>query len=131
MMQPAEWTLPWPPTTTNNLYVNIPGRGRALDADARDWKMAAAIKIRSESRGVYFAPRTRLALALYLSPPKGSHSDTSNCIKLAEDAVFLGLNSNDYWVVEVHAYRGAPCEQAHIDVVLEPARWRSLDEVRQ
>lgn len=122
-----EWTLPWPPKTTNALYRNIPGRGRAMVPEARAWKDGAMLLVKVSGQGL---PSGRLALTLYLYPPKGFRGDASNCIKLAEDAIFGAFGETDHRVAEIRVYRGYPGADPHIVAVIEPAWWRTIDEVR-
>ncbi len=123
------WTLPWPPTLTNRMY-RVSRAHVHMAPEARDWKMAAALVVKANRDGLDLGERNRLALTILAHPPKGFHGDTDGLIKLTMDALFLGLGINDYWVAELHTFRGPTCVEPHIDVILEPCRWRSLDEVR-
>ena len=122
----AEWTLPWPDVQTNRLW-RLGGGRVYLNPKAIAWRDWAIAEIR---RSGYQLPKGRLALSIYEYPPAGWHGDTDGIVKLTQDSIFDALGGNDYWVAEVHAYRGAPCATPRIEAVLESVRWRTIDEVK-
>jgi Holliday junction resolvase RusA-like endonuclease len=123
----ASWTLPWCSVTTNHAYAGV-GNGRLRKtASAASWQAGVAMIVAAS--GIRFPKGQHLALTVYQYPPKGWHGDTDGFWKLLKDAIAKGLGINDYWIVEEHDYRGACGPDPRIVAVVEPAGWRTIDEV--
>lgn len=128
----AEFALPWPPVQSNRLY--RVGRGRIhIQPVANDYKVGSGLVVKSQAliQTVKVVVGKPLKLTVYQYPPRGWHGDTDNGLKLVIDALALGLGINDYWITELHTYRGAPTDKPHVDLLLEYVEWTTLDEVRE
>ena len=126
----AEWEFPWPPTATNRMY-RVGRQGHIhIDEKALLWKNA--VKAMVHLSRVEVPKGQHLSLWIFQYPPPGWKGDTDGMFKLIQDAVFLGLDANDYWVSENHNYRGAPCgtiQEAKVVVRLGLAEWKEIGEV--
>jgi Holliday junction resolvase RusA-like endonuclease len=107
--------LPLPPSS-NNSYINVPERGRALSRYAQQWKLAAVGLTRAAARdGPRPAPPFSLSLFVYLP---NEQRDLDNCIKLTQDAVCDALGTNDRRVHEIHAYRAIDKQRPRLVAVV-------------
>lgn len=107
-------SLPFPPTT-NNLFVNVPGKGRVKSPTYRKWLSAAS----SECWGVK-GVLGRYHLTLTAERPDRRARDLSNLIKAVEDLLtHVGLIEDDYLAETILlSWAGdAPVKSARVHVV--------------
>lgn len=116
------------PPSTNNLYANIPGRGRVKSGRYKVWRSAAAWDVQI-AKPQSFA--CKVVLDLTVARPKGVRADVSNRIKAVEDLlVEMGVLADDSLVEEVRARwgdtKGCRIEIREFDMVVpvEPAQKR-------
>ena len=113
-------SLPMPPTV-NNMYRNVPGKGRVLTQEARKWKDDAILLIRGSlqacnypgSKG--FGPWRALTVTAFFAT--AAKRDLSNVLKVVEDAVCKALGVDDRYTAEIHLYK-AVCAKS-IDPFVE------------
>jgi hypothetical protein len=77
--------LPMLPPSTNNLYINIPGKGRAKTQKYRDWLHTCGLILRRQVTG-RFGGRVDIKIQLEDCHPT---RDASNTIKPIEDLLVL------------------------------------------
>jgi Holliday junction resolvase RusA-like endonuclease len=87
--------------------------------EARAWKDGATLMVKAAGQSL---PDGRLVMSLQLFPPKGFRGDTSNCVKLVEDAVFAAFGETDHRVCELHVYRNERGLSQRIVVLVEDVR---------
>lgn len=95
----ARFDLPSPPST-NNLFRNVPGKGRVYSDTYKNWLSHAGWKLQLAWRG---APALRGSLALTLRLAPGIDIDN---IKAVPDLLKkIGVIVDDRYIVELHVYR--------------------------
>lgn len=99
-------TLSFPkPVSTNNLYLNIPGRGRVPTSEYKAWRIEASGKVRKQ-RPISF----RGAVTLSIVIENGDRGDLDNRIKCVLD-LLVELNviedDNPRIVKEIRIRQGA------------------------
>lgn len=91
-MSAVRYRLPYPPST-NNLYLNAPGKGRRKTERYRIWARAAGNEILAQQR-VHIGGQVHLTITL--TPKPNSDPDASNSIKPLEDLlVNMGVIDGD------------------------------------
>lgn len=113
----SEFTLPWPPVSTNHAYSGLASGRLRKTKSAASWQAGVALIVAAS--GVRFPRGKLLALTVWQYPPPGWKGDVDGIVKLCMDAIFAGLGLNDYWVSELHVYRGAPGPEPRVVVTLE------------
>ena len=109
------------PPSSNHAYCNIPGRGRILSSEAREFKEAAcwlAYKARKE-QGWQYEQGSRLCLTLILHFSRNGKRDLSNRIKLVEDALAQTLGFDDSVIDMLVIKRGKKQQQESCLITLE------------
>ena len=90
MSGPIIITLPAPPTT-NNLFLNIPGRGRVMSRRYKSWRHEAGWDVKSQRPG-RIAGEYEIDIAL----PAGLTGDLDNYAKPVSDLIVeLGIVDDD------------------------------------
>jgi len=77
------FTLPFPPSV-NNLFVNIPGRGRVKTQRYRTWRNAAGWDIRAAKPGKFEGP---VEISVVYQRPDSRRRDLDNLFKAIADAL--------------------------------------------
>jgi crossover junction endodeoxyribonuclease RusA len=98
---PALLALP-DPISTNNLFVNVPGRGRIMSKDYREWKKTAAQMLHVQKPLPRFA--LPVSVTLYVGEKGVGQMDADNAAKACLDAlVAAGVIHDDSkkWVRRV------------------------------
>lgn len=92
------------PPSLNNLYANVPGRGRVKTKRYRTWRAAAGWDVKAVKAEKLCCP---VMLDLTVKKPRGLRSDISNRVKAVEDLlVFMSILEDDSQVMEVRARWG-------------------------
>ena len=86
-MEAARVLLP-PPISTNNLFSNIPGRGRVATRDYRTWKKLADDMLRIQARPRFTIP---VFISLMLGEVDVGNMDSDNAAKAAIDCLKRAL----------------------------------------
>ncbi len=91
------------PHSTNNLYRNVPGKGRVRTPAYRMWQQSSGWEIKTQWQGKIDGP---FALTIWLPPGL----DLDNGVKAVADLIGpgthgLGLTEDDRQMVELHVYR--------------------------
>lgn len=108
------YDLPNMPPSANNLYFNVPGRGRVKSSSYEDWLHQAGILIRRQG----IARMTQRVDIVFSLEDKHPRRDASNAIKPLEDLlVKLGVLPDDRskFVRSVTA-KWAPIDGIRIDI---------------
>jgi Holliday junction resolvase RusA-like endonuclease len=96
--------LPLPPST-NNLYVNLPGRGRVRAAAYRRWSDEAGWLVKAKTPPVTFYG----AVAVRIEAGAGNRRDIDNILKPTLDLlVKVGVLADDRMIDVLHIMRGGP-----------------------
>lgn len=82
-MECARVLLP-PPISTNNLFSNVPGRGRIATTDYKAWKVRAAQLLAAQPRPRFTVP---VFISLMLGEVDVGNMDSDNAAKAAIDAL--------------------------------------------
>jgi Holliday junction resolvase RusA-like endonuclease len=130
-MNILHFQLPLPPST-NHLYRNVPGIGRVLTGEARQYKTGAALITRSAAglAGWEYRKGSRLALVLTLHFADHRRRDASNTIKLIEDAIAAALDFDDSVIDLVMAWRAmTDKENPRCEVMLAVATSAVLEQL--
>jgi Holliday junction resolvase RusA-like endonuclease len=91
-MGPIEIVLPNLPPSTNNLFANIPGKGRVRSAEYNRWLNQSGLLVRSQCK-TRMGERADITLVLEDRHPS---ADASNYIKPVEDLlVKVGILADD------------------------------------
>ena len=91
-MNTLSYSVPYPPST-NNLFYNVPGKGRVRTQRYRTWARAAGNDILAQKRGHIGGP---VHLTITLTPRRGRNPDASNATKPLEDLlVDMGIIDGD------------------------------------
>lgn len=97
-------SLPLPPSV-NNMYTNVPGRGRALTEEAKSYKhevMGRLMMLAWRKRD----PGPPYVLTIWLLYADRRRRDASNMSKAIEDAIATYLGYNDELNLTVTAHKG-------------------------
>ncbi len=86
-MEAARVLLP-PPISTNNLFSNIPGRGRIATTDYKVWKKLADDMLRIQARPRFTVP---VFISLMLGEIDVGNMDSDNAAKAAIDCLKRAL----------------------------------------
>jgi Holliday junction resolvase RusA-like endonuclease len=70
------------PPSTNNIYVNVPGKGRMKSRDYRNWQTSQGWEIITQRPKKFYTP---VHLIITAAPSKRSKEDASNLTKPIED----------------------------------------------
>lgn len=95
--------MPGKPPGINEMYINVPGRGRALTSAARKWKkdIGAFAKLNAlETYAEHASDNLRLEIIWFW--PNLYQRDIDGPVKLVQDAVCEALLYKDKHVVELH-----------------------------
>lgn len=113
------------PPSLNNIYANVPGRGRVKSGRYKVWRSAAGWDVKLAKPASFSC---KVVLDLTVARPR-VRSDISNRIKAVEDLlVEMGVLADDSLVEEVRArwgdVKGCRIEIREFDMVVpvEPAR---------
>jgi len=83
-------SLPKPPSV-NNLFLNLPGRGRVLTSQYKAWKIEASSKVRAQ-RPLFFRGPVTLCIVI----EDGNRCDLDNLAKAPIDLIVgLGIIESD------------------------------------
>lgn len=98
-----------PPPSTNQLFANVPGKGRVRTAKYDSWSQTAGWEIKAQIGGQTLPGQ----FILYIWLPPGP--DLDNCCKAIADLLGpkkhgLGVTVDDKHMRELHVYR-APHEE--------------------
>lgn len=122
------------PPSVNNLYFNVPGKGRVKSNRYKIWRSAASWDIKAAKPSSFSC---KVILDLTVEKPKGVRSDISNRIKAIEDVlVEMGVLVDDSQIEEVRArwgaVKGARIELREFDMIvpIEPSKPRREDTKR-
>ncbi len=114
---PEHISLPYPPST-NNLYRNVPGKGRVKTDRYRTWLRAAGNEILAQ-RPMKF--EGEVSLSLTLRRRDGRRRDLSNAIKATEDLLVAhGIIQDDSLVGELYVTWGGPNHLQGVLVSIAP-----------
>ena len=116
------------PPSLNNIYANVPGRGRVKSGRYKTWRSAAGWDIKAAIGPSFEAYACPVLLDLTVEKPR-NRSDISNRIKAVEDLLTeMGVIADDSLVMEVRArwgqVKGARIELRPADLVtpVEPVK---------
>lgn len=91
------------PPSLNNIYANVPGKGRVKSARYRTWQAAAGWDVKAAKVGLV---EGLVRLDLTVKKPR-NRSDISNRVKAVEDLlVNMGVLIDDSQIMEVRARWG-------------------------
>lgn len=97
-------TSPHIPPSLNNIYVNVPGKGRVKSSRYRTWKTAAGWDVKLARIVQIGGP---VHLSIIVEKPRGVRSDISNRIKPLEDLLTdMDVLVDDSQVMKVSAEWG-------------------------
>ncbi len=99
-------TLPLPPSS-NNAYINVPGKGRAPSTAHENWKLVASTIAKGQHKkaGSPILPAKK-PYKLSIRVNIDHKSDIANREKLLTDMlVAAGILPDDCWVSELNIYR--------------------------
>jgi Holliday junction resolvase RusA-like endonuclease len=105
------FVLPWPPSS-NNLFLNVRGRGRVLTKEYREWREEAGWTLAAQRARKLTQPVT---VAVELNPPSKHAFDLDNRAKALMDLLVLHGVIPDDSIKFVHGVSvrlvdtGAPC----------------------
>lgn len=103
MITILDTVIPGKPPGINEMYINVPGRGRALTSTARKWKGDIGNLVRHaaiENYPFYMDDDLRLEIIWFW--PNLYQRDIDGPVKLVQDAVCEALLYKDKHVVELH-----------------------------
>lgn len=80
-MTEARLVLSWPPST-NNLFINIPGRGRVPSKEYAHWRGQAGIELKAQRPPKFAAP---VEIVIELNPPSKRAFDPDGKLKSVID----------------------------------------------
>lgn len=106
------------PPSTNNLYANRRGGGRALTEDGEAYKKAVMKQLMTEGARSR-APRLPVIFSLWLLFPDRRRRDVSNFVKAIEDAVCAYLLYDDRYHHELRIYKALDRNNPRAVVLLE------------
>lgn len=116
------------PPSLNNIYANVPGRGRVKSGRYKTWRSAAGWDIKAAIGPSFETYACPVVLDLTVEKPR-NRSDISNRIKAVEDLLTeMGVIADDSLVMEVRArwgqVKGARIELRPADLVtpVEPVK---------
>ena len=92
--------LPLPPIL-NNLYINVPGRGRVLSHQGKDWKIKAGWEARKHWKGEPSKRAFAVNIDIYVKYTR----DVDSSSKLLLDAMQGIVYENDSQVDDLHPRR--------------------------
>lgn len=102
------------PPSLNNIYANLPGKGRVKSNHYRIWRSAAGWDVKAAKVKLISGP---VLLDITVEKPRGVRSDVSNRIKATEDLlVEMGVLADDSLVMEVRA-RWGDVKGARIEIM--------------
>ncbi len=109
------------PPSLNNIYANVPGRGRVKSGRYKTWRSAAGWDIKAAIGPGFETYACPVLLDLTVEKPR-VRSDISNRIKAVEDLLTeMGVIADDSLVMEVRArwgqVKGARIELRPTDLV--------------
>lgn len=101
MITILDTVIPGKPPGINEMYINVPGRGRALTSAAKKWKEAinAIVRLSAEDYDQYKTSDLRLEIMWFW--PDIYKRDIDGPVKLVQDAVCEALGYNDKRIVEL------------------------------
>jgi hypothetical protein len=114
--------LPLPPLTTNQAYVNIPGKGRALKPEMAAYKTTIGwlVKEAMQQPGAWpIDPPYALALWFYRTSER---ADVDGSHKCPVDAIFDALGQTDNRASQIHLYRCLDRINPRLDVLIWHAK---------
>ena len=143
-MEPARVLLP-PPISTNNLFANVPGRGRIATQDYKAWKLQADQLLRAQTRPRFLTP---VFVSLMLGEIDVGNMDSDNAAKAAIDALKRAqiiVDDSRRWVRSsrstwVPGFRGivaivAPATEPptadELRRTIQPSLWAAMQEKRK
>ena len=95
-------TLPVPPPSLNNIYINVRGRGRVKSSAYRRWRDSTVFVLRAQHLPIFDA---RVAVEIVL--PRAIRGDADNRAKACLDVLqAAGIVTNDRLCDPVHIGRG-------------------------
>lgn len=111
-----------PPPSTNNLFRNLPGRGRVRSDKYKAWQKEAGWEIKDQLAAVARQSRWPDAIggpfALTIWLPPGI--DLDNCKAVADllgpSKHGLGITEDDRQMVELHVYRDREAKQCRVRI---------------
>jgi len=115
--QPRSFALILPiPPAMNNLYVNIPGKGRGMTQKGKDWKTAAGHEVRKHWRGEPSKKAFCIDLDVYVKYMRDADSSTKVVLDSMQGIVY----ENDSQVEEIRLrrFKAAKGEEGWIDVTV-------------
>jgi Holliday junction resolvase RusA-like endonuclease len=111
-----EITLPLPPST-NNLYRNVPGKGRVLNKQGREYKQAARM-VAMGARPPMLRGDVLLCMTVYF--PNRRRRDLSNTLKIVEDALKGIAYADDSQVARIELTREYDNSNPRAEVSVQP-----------
>lgn len=101
MITILDTVIPGKPPGINEMYINVPGRGRALTSVARKWKkdIGGIVRLSAEDCDQYKTNDLRLEIMWFW--PDIYKRDIDGPVKLVQDAVCEALGYNDKRIVEL------------------------------
>lgn len=143
-MESARVLLP-PPISTNNLFANVPGRGRIATQDYKAWKLQADQLLRAQTRPRFLTP---VFVSLMLGEIDVGNMDSDNAAKAAIDALKRAqiiVDDSRRWVRSsrstwVPGFRGivaivAPATEPptadELRRTIQPSVWAAMQEKRK
>lgn len=108
--------LPLPPSA-NNLYRNVPGKGRVLNKTGREYKQLARMLAMGARMPML---RGDVALTMVVYFPNRRRRDLSNTLKVVEDALKGIAYGDDSQVADIHLRRRYDAANPRAEVWAEP-----------
>lgn len=109
--------LPFPPSV-NNLYFNVPGKGRVMSKEGKAFKWACHEEMQMQRVSYRTAPPPPYENHLWILVPDRLVRDLSNYVKAVEDAVSTYLHYNDTLNHVWHLYKALDTENPRAVLVL-------------
>jgi Holliday junction resolvase RusA-like endonuclease len=111
----VELTLPLPPSA-NNLYRNVPGKGRVLNKHGREYKQEVRT-LALMARPDFFHGDVRFTMVVYF--PDRRRRDLSNTLKIVEDSLKGIVYGDDSQVARIELTRRYDAARPRAEVTVE------------
>jgi Holliday junction resolvase RusA-like endonuclease len=105
------FTLPEMPPSVNEMYANVPGKGRVKSQRYRNWLSAARWTLKAQGARVQSGDKT---LSIEIGP-RNRRSDVSNRLKAVEDSL-VGVAIEDDRFITRATIGWAPIEGVRITI---------------